>query len=176
MLILNMDRKHKVTEFIILGPSVARMALSRVAGQRMVGPSITTTTPESRSDEPQETVGERKGLNCCQVHMNPESICSLAHFSDFFLSGSFSSRQWQLPWTRREVYRQHLTVRTHAHFFSLHTPHEITRLAHKGLTLLCGSRKSFHRWSCLCWMFLRPRFRLSSHRLLQHQRHCVESD
>ena len=27
--------------------------------------------------------GERTLFNCCQVHLNPESICSLAHFSDF---------------------------------------------------------------------------------------------
>ena len=46
-----------------------------------------------------------------------------------FLSGSFASRQWQLPWTRLDVYRQHLTVRTYEHFFSLRTPHVITRLA-----------------------------------------------
>ena len=37
------------------------------------------------------------------------------------------------------VYRQHFTVRTHAHFFSLRTPH-ITRLA-QGLTILCVSGK-----------------------------------
>ena len=28
--------------------------------------------------------GDRKGLSCCQVHLNPDSICDLAHFSDFF--------------------------------------------------------------------------------------------
>ena len=81
--IRKMDRKPNVVEFFILGPSLARMALSRVARQRMAGPAITTTTPGSRSDQPQETVGERKGLNCCQVHLNPESICNFAHFSDF---------------------------------------------------------------------------------------------
>ena len=48
--ILNMDRMPIVVEVFILGPSMARVALSRVARQRMVGPAITTTTPESRSD------------------------------------------------------------------------------------------------------------------------------
>ena len=45
--ILNMDRKPNVVEFFILGPSMARLALWRVARQRMVGSAITTTTPES---------------------------------------------------------------------------------------------------------------------------------
>ena len=66
------------------GPSMARMALSRVARQRMLGSAITTTTPKSRTDEYKETcmgTSERKGLNCCQVHLNPDSMCSLAHFS-----------------------------------------------------------------------------------------------
>ena len=76
---------------------MAGMALSRVARQKMVGPAMTATTPESRSDWPEGTVGERTLFNCCQVHLNPESICSLSHFSDFFLSGSFASRQWELP-------------------------------------------------------------------------------
>ena len=39
--------KPKVVEFFILGPSVARAALSRVARQRMVGSAITTTMQES---------------------------------------------------------------------------------------------------------------------------------
>ena len=38
--ILNMDRKPNVVEFFILGPSMARMALSRVARQSMVEPAI----------------------------------------------------------------------------------------------------------------------------------------
>ena len=37
---------------------------------------------------------QRKGLNCFQVHLNPDSIRSLAHLSDVFvLSDSFASRQ-----------------------------------------------------------------------------------
>ena len=39
--ILNMDRKLIAVEFINLGPSMARMALSRVAGQAMVGSAMT---------------------------------------------------------------------------------------------------------------------------------------
>ena len=85
--ILNMDRKPNVVELFILGPSMTRMALSRMARKRMVGSAITTTTPESRTDQYKETcteTSEREGLNCCQVHLNPDSIRSLAHFSDFF--------------------------------------------------------------------------------------------
>ena len=29
---------------------------------------------------------ERKGLNCCQVHLTPDSNCSFGHFSDVFCS------------------------------------------------------------------------------------------
>ena len=73
---------------------MAWKALSRVARQRMVGSAITTTTSESRTDWYNETSTERSGLNCCVV------------LRCFVLSGSFASRQWQLPWTRRGVYRQ----------------------------------------------------------------------
>ena len=80
---------------------MARMALSRVARQRKVGSAITATTLELRTDKYKETctgTSERKGLNCCQVHLNPDCICRLAHFSVFVvLCGSFASRQWQLP-------------------------------------------------------------------------------
>ena len=78
----NNDRKPNVVELFILGPSKARMALSRMARQRMVRSAITPTTPESRIDWYKET-SERKGLNWCEVHLNPDSICSLAHISDF---------------------------------------------------------------------------------------------
>ena len=76
-----------------------------------------------------------RDVKCCQVHLNPDFIRSLAHFSDF--SGSFASRQQQLPWTRRKVYGQHFTARTHAHSFSLRTPHVITRLARGPDDSLC---------------------------------------
>ena len=92
--ILDMEQKLEVVEFFILSPARARLALSRVARQRMVGSAITTTTPVSRTDWYKETcteTSERKGLNCCQVHLNPGSICGLAHFPIFFLSGSFAS-------------------------------------------------------------------------------------
>ena len=46
--ILNMDRKPNGVELFILGPSKARMALSRMAKQRMVGSGTTTTTPPHR--------------------------------------------------------------------------------------------------------------------------------
>ena len=68
--ILNMDREPNVVEFFILGPSMARLALSRMARQRMVGSAITPTAPESRTDQYKETcteTSERKGLNCFKV-------------------------------------------------------------------------------------------------------------
>ena len=62
----------------------------------MAGSAITPTTRESRTDLYNETcteASERKDLNCCQVHVNSDSIRSLAHFSDFLaLSCSFASR------------------------------------------------------------------------------------
>ena len=140
----NMDRKPNVVEFFILGPSMARMAPSRVASQRM-GPATTTTTPDSRSNLLQETVGERKGLSCCQVHLNPDSMCSLAHFSDFSSFWQFRVQRVATAMNATGVCRQHLTARTHAHFFSLRTPHVSTRSA-QGLDDSCLPRK---KRSCL---------------------------
>ena len=57
------------------------------------------------------------------------SLESGFHSYSFAFSGSFASRQWQLPWTRREVYRQHLTARAHT-FLSAHFTRDHT----------CGSR------------------------------------
>ena len=53
---LNMDGKPNMVELFILGPSMARMVLSTMARQRMVGKNV----------KPQETVGERKLLDCGQ--------------------------------------------------------------------------------------------------------------
>ena len=57
--VLNMDRKPNVVEFFILGQSMTRMALLKVARQRMVGSALTTTTPESRTDLYKETCTEK---------------------------------------------------------------------------------------------------------------------
>ena len=108
---------------------------------------------QSRTDKYKEicTVrSERKGLNCCQVHPNPDSICSLAHFYFLvFLAVSLQTVATAMNATG-EVYREHFTVRTHARFFSLRTPHVITRLA-QGLDDSVCPERSFHHWSCLCW-------------------------
>ena len=56
--ILNMDRKPNAAELFILGPSMASMALSRVARQRMVASVIITTTPEWRTGHYKETCTE----------------------------------------------------------------------------------------------------------------------
>ena len=45
-----MDRKPNMVELFILGPSMARMALSRVARQRVVAHKLGTTTTDSCSD------------------------------------------------------------------------------------------------------------------------------
>ena len=64
VIIFKLVTKPKVVEFFILGPSMARMALSWVPRQRVVGQKVTTTT-DSLSEQPQETVGEREDLDCC---------------------------------------------------------------------------------------------------------------
>ena len=74
------------------------------------------------------------------------------------------------------MYRLHLTLRTHTHFFSLRTPVVITRLAQGLDDLFVCVQKPFHHRSCHCWLFLRPRFLLFSHDLLPHRRHWLESD
>ena len=79
-------QKVNVVEFFILGPSMARLALSRMARQRIVGPAITMTTPESRSDQPQKRAKRPQLLSG-----SPESgihlwSCALLRF--FFLAVS----------------------------------------------------------------------------------------
>ena len=76
--------RPNVVELFIFGPSMGRLALSRMARQRMVGSAITPTTPESRTDWCKETcteTSERKGLNCCQIHLNLDlTVRTYAHF------------------------------------------------------------------------------------------------
>ena len=165
-----MDRKPNMGELFVLGPSKARLALSRVARQRVVGQKVRTTTTDSRSGWPQETVGERKNLDCCQSR--PEfwfHVWSCAFLRFFFLavsrpdSGNCHGRDG-------EVYRQHLTVRSHAHFFfAAHATCDYT-FGSKAWRFSVCLEKSFHLWSCLCWRFL------PYHRLLPHRRHWLESD
>ena len=131
--ILNMDRKPNV----ILGPSMARMALSRVARQRMVESTITTTTPEPRTDQYKETGtgrSERKGLNCFQVHLNPDSICGLLRTSQIFCSfwqfrvqsGNCHERAGVCVQTNASPYAH---TRTFSRCARVRTPDVSTRLA-----------------------------------------------
>ena len=82
-----------VVEFFILGPSLARMALSRVARQRMVGSAMTTTTSESRTAKCKETcTGDVRAKRSQLLSSSPESgapFVVLRTSQDFF--GSF----WQ---------------------------------------------------------------------------------
>ena len=128
---------------------MARMALSKVGRQRMVvGPMITTTTPESRSDQPQETVGQRKSLNCCQDHLNPDSICSLAHFSVLFSFWQFRV-QTVATATNATVCVQITTpqgTHTRALFLAARATCDYT-FGSRPDDSLC-LEKSFHLWSC----------------------------
>ena len=74
--ILNMDRRHNLVELFILGPPMARMALSWMAQQGMARSLTTLTTPESRTDQHKETSAEtsERGLNCCQVVLRISQI------------------------------------------------------------------------------------------------------
>ena len=65
-IIFKLVTKPNMVEFVTLGPSMARMALSSVARPRVVGQKVKTTTTASRSEKPQETIGEPEGLDCCQ--------------------------------------------------------------------------------------------------------------
>ena len=97
----NIGRKPNVVEFFILGPSMARLALSSVARQRMVGSAITTTTPLfSNSTSIRRLVRKLRATRSQPLSNSPESSlhslsCALLGF--FVVSGSFASRQWQLP-------------------------------------------------------------------------------
>ena len=138
-----MDRKPNVVEFFVLEPSMARMALSRVARERMVRPA-----PESRSGQLQETVGKRRGLNCCQIHLNPESICSLAHFSVFsfwhFRVQTVATAMNATKGAQRRPHRTH----TRALFLAAHATCDYT-FASRALRFSVPLEKSIHHWSCL---------------------------
>ena len=126
-------------EFFILGPSMARMPLSRVARQRMVGSATTTTTPESRTDWYKETctgTSERKGLSCCQVHLNPDFICSLVHFSDFSSFWQFRVQTEATAMNATGKCTDNTSPNAHTRTFShACTLDVITRFAHSSLVM-----------------------------------------
>ena len=133
--------------------------------------------------------GELRAKRSQLLSSSPESglhlmSCALLRFR--VLSGIFASRQWQLPWTRRRVYRPtpHRT-HTRALFFSPRTLAHARCVAFwfKAWRFVHVPQKSFHHWSYLFWIFLRVRFLLFSHsslphwrHLLPHRRHWLESD
>ena len=85
-------------------------------------------TPLTSSSSPYAGTSERTSLSCFQVDLNPDSICSLAHFSDFFFFLAVSRPD------SGNCHERDGSVQT--------TPHRdvITRLA-QGLTIcLCASK------------------------------------
>ena len=116
------------------------------------GSAITPTTRESRTDLYNETcteASERKDLNCCQVHVNPDSIRSLAHFSDFVaFSCSFASRTVATGMNAtggvRITPHPYAHTRTFPRCARLRTPDVITRLD-QGLDdlFVCVSKSNF---------------------------------
>ena len=64
-IIFKLVTKSNVVEFVILGTNLARMALSWVARQKVVGQKVRTTMINSRSQQPQETFGMSGKLDCC---------------------------------------------------------------------------------------------------------------
>ena len=98
----------------------------RVARPRMLGSAITTTTPESRTDlywEACAGTSERKGLSCCQIHLNPDSICSLLHFSDLLFFLAVSRPDSGNCHEREEECTDNTSPYAHTRtFFSLRTP------------------------------------------------------
>ena len=107
--IVNMDRKHNVVELFIFGPPRARMALSRMVRQRMAGSAITFDNARVTHRLVQgDLYGDVRVRRSQLLSKSLESgfhLWSCALFRFLVLSGSFMSRQQQLPWTRREVYR-----------------------------------------------------------------------
>ena len=134
--ILNMDRKPNVVEFFILGHQWQEWHSQ--GWQDKDGDQITTTTPESRSNLPQE--GEKVSIVVKFTWIRNPFVVLRTSQIFFFLavsrpdSGNCHERDGS-------VYRQHLTVRTHAHFFSLRTRHMWLHVWLKGLTILCVARK-----------------------------------
>ena len=148
--------------------------------KEFVGSAVKTTTPESLivfflilvQGDLYGKKSERQGLSQCQVRLNPASIRSLAHFSDFCSFWQFRvQRSGNCHERDGGVYREHLTVRTtHALFLAAHarTPDVITRLA-QGLDDLFVCLKNH---SIIGHVFVEcsfgPRFLLFSLHLLPH--------
>ena len=180
--ILKMDRKPKVVEFFILGPSMASTGTLKGGKTKKGGISDNNDNATIFKlywyDGDLCGKSERQGLSHCQIHLNPASIRSLAHFSDFVfvLSRSYASRQWQLPWTRREGCKENTSQYAHTRTF-LRCASSHARCDHtfgsRAWRFVCVPKKPFHPWSCLCWMFLRPRFLLFSLHWLPHWRHLL---
>ena len=92
---------------------------------------------------------ERKGLSYCQVHLNPASIRTLAHLSDF---SYWKSRvQTMAAMSAREC-TENTIPKAHTRTFSRcarsHTrcDHTFGSMARR---FVCVPQKSFHHWSCL---------------------------
>ena len=95
--------------------------------------------PNSRMSFP-PPVGERTLFNCCQVHLNPESICGLAHFSDFsFWQFRVQTVATAMNATGRVQITPHRT-HTRALLLAAHTMCDL-HVWLKVLTILCVSRK-----------------------------------
>ena len=93
---------------------------------------------------------ERQSLSYCQVHLNPASILSLAHFSDFLAverpeSGNFHERderctQNTSPYAHTRTFSR--CARSHARCGRT--------FGSRAWRFVCVCQKSFHHWSCLC--------------------------
>ena len=161
--ILDMDKKPNVVEFFILGPSMARQALTRVVRQSVVGSAITTTTPESRTDWYMETcmgISERKRSQL--LSRSPESglhLSSCALLNVIVLFSIFASRQ-RIAMNATVRCTDNPSPDAHAHFFLFRTSHVTARVAQGMMSLCESSHKSFLHLSCHCWVFSSTRFPL----------------
>ena len=123
-----------------LGPSKARMVLPRMARQRMAGSAISPTKLESRTDKYKGTcieTSEREGLNCCQVHLNPDSIRSLAHFSVWQFRVQTVATAMNATEGCTDLISPYAHTRTFSRCARLRTPDVITRFGSNTLRFLC---------------------------------------
>ena len=127
--------------------------------------------PNSRMPFP-PLVGERTLFNCCQVHLNPESICSLAHFSDFsFWQSRVQTVATAMNATGRVQITPHRT-HTRALLLAAHTTCD-SHVWLKVLTIHCVFRKVI---SSLVMSFFECSFDLVSSCLLTVHNHTDATD
>ena len=168
-----MERKLEVVEFFILGPSVARLALSRMARQSMVGSTITMKTPWSST------------CTCTRRLVQRRQQQDLSHYHDrlilhlqswFFLavsrpeSGNCHEHDGGCTDNTSPDAHSRTFSRCALHHTWLHVWLKVWWVSRYDESLWVFSKSFLHR-SCRCWVFIRLQSLLCFLHFAPHTQH-----